>query len=434
MLSPYPNLVNDVIEHLKIARGAGVLITRAIAHSAILGFIQSQPPALLQNPKFKISDSFVRRFLADHLRWSYRSTTQSSQKLPADWMAQCKDMAMRLAWNIGYHRIPAELIVNADQTGVAYLGTGDKTWELKGVKQVPAIGKGDKRQFTMMVAIAASGTMLPWQAIFKGKTNASLPSPAARHDCEAKGFCFSCGGEKSWSNLNCLQQKAILLIDCWSVHRGAEFRTWMRMNCPRVILMFIPGGCTGVAQPCDLSINRPLKHRIKTACINYLATETQRQLARGVSATNVTIDTSPGALRNASTKWLLSSWEWFAKNPDAVKKSWSQAVFQDWDLSYETLSSERCQSIVQERFTDDPTFAISVCTETPHINDSTTEEDLDGPDYDDDIAIDPHILFEVPQSLPTGIENLEGSLILAENEEFVHGNNSEVEDSDGMDL
>lgn len=115
-------------------------------------------------------------------------------------------MANRLTWNIALHNIPAELVINADQTGVAYLGTGDKTWELKGSKQVPVIGKGDKRQFTLMVAITASGIMLPWQAIFKGRSTASLPSVSARRECESLGFHFMCGGDKHWSTFKCMQE------------------------------------------------------------------------------------------------------------------------------------------------------------------------------------------------------------------------------------
>ncbi|KAF8598613.1 hypothetical protein BDV93DRAFT_413206, partial [Ceratobasidium sp. AG-I] len=76
-------------------------------------------------------------------------------------------------------------------------------------------------------------------------------------------------------------QKAIILLDCWAVHRGAPFCDWLKANYPNLILLFIPGGCTGVAQPCDININRTLKHLIKSACVEYLAGVTQDQLKRG---------------------------------------------------------------------------------------------------------------------------------------------------------
>ncbi|KAF8596458.1 hypothetical protein BDV93DRAFT_534727 [Ceratobasidium sp. AG-I] len=167
--------------------------------------------------------------------------TQASQKLPGTWQNDCLDMGMRLTWHIGVHRVPPDLVINADQTGVSYLGTGNKTWELRGAKQVLAIGCGEKRQFTVMVAITASGMMLPWQAIFKGKSNVSLPSESSRRKCEDLEFIFTPGGDKHWSTLECMKQwieliivphierqcqrlglpatqRAVILLDCWSVH------------------------------------------------------------------------------------------------------------------------------------------------------------------------------------------------------------------------
>jgi hypothetical protein len=41
-------------------------------------------------------------------------------------------------------------------------------------------------------------------------------------------------------------QVSIWLIDCWSVHKSKEFRTWMKKNHPNIILLFVPGGCTSL--------------------------------------------------------------------------------------------------------------------------------------------------------------------------------------------
>ncbi|KAF8598614.1 hypothetical protein BDV93DRAFT_450846, partial [Ceratobasidium sp. AG-I] len=98
-----------------------------------------------------------------------------------------------------------ELVINADQTGVSYLGTGKKTWEVKGANQVPAIAKDEKRQFTLMVSVTAAGQVLPFQAIFKGSTHVSLPSKRARRPCKQVGFLFTSGGKKHWSTLECMK-------------------------------------------------------------------------------------------------------------------------------------------------------------------------------------------------------------------------------------
>jgi hypothetical protein len=35
----------------------------------------------------------------------------------------------------------------------------------------------------------------------------------------------------------------LLIIDCWSVHRGEEFRVWMRTSFGWLRIVFVPGGC-----------------------------------------------------------------------------------------------------------------------------------------------------------------------------------------------
>ncbi|KAG9119194.1 hypothetical protein FRC07_005929 [Ceratobasidium sp. 392] len=164
-------------------RAAGTLITWAVAQSVVMAFVKTDAPDLYENPKFKCSDAFA------------------AQKLLDNWLQQCTDFACRLTWNIALNKVPPELVINADQTGVSFLGTGDQTWDVRGALQVAAVGKGEKRQFTLMVAVASSGDMLPFQAIFKGKTKNSLPSEKARADGERVGFQFTPGGEKHWSTL-----------------------------------------------------------------------------------------------------------------------------------------------------------------------------------------------------------------------------------------
>ncbi|QRV79944.1 DDE superfamily endonuclease [Ceratobasidium sp. AG-Ba] len=278
-------LVTSIITLLTVMRAAGTLITHAVARSVVMAFIRTDAPDLFNNPKFKCSDAFVRNVLRDKLDWSWRATTQAAQKLPDNWLQQCTDFACWLTWNITLNSVPPELVINADQTDIQGLA-----------KQIAAIGKGKKQQFTLMVAVASSGDILPFQAIFKGKTKNSLPSERTREDGKLVGFQFTPGGEKHWSTLATMKewvdecvvpyanrkrqelgrlptQKAILILDCWSVHKGEEFLTWMKASHPLIILVFVPAGCTSVAQPCDTRINRILKHLINLAISSQIPTD-----------------------------------------------------------------------------------------------------------------------------------------------------------------
>jgi hypothetical protein len=39
-----------------------------------------------------------------------------------------------------------------------------------------------------------------------------------------------------------VDQKAVLLIDCWSVHKSEEFLSWMKEEYLHLIILFVPGG------------------------------------------------------------------------------------------------------------------------------------------------------------------------------------------------
>lgn len=102
--------------------------------------------------------------------------------------------------------MPAELVINADQTGVVILPAGKETWAERGAKQVAGVAKEEKRQYTLMVGSSASGDMLPFQAIWSGKTAKSLPEPKVRAPGEKQGHRWVPGGERHWSTLETMKK------------------------------------------------------------------------------------------------------------------------------------------------------------------------------------------------------------------------------------
>ncbi|KDQ16768.1 hypothetical protein BOTBODRAFT_82721, partial [Botryobasidium botryosum FD-172 SS1] len=119
--------------------------------------------------KFRCTDSFVRKYLRKHLRWSFRRTTRAAQKVPANADALGFELVMWLVSLIKDHDIPAPLIVNLDQTNCEYAPGTDLTWTTRGAKQVDAVGQGDKRAFTLTPIISMAGDLLPFQAVYSGK-------------------------------------------------------------------------------------------------------------------------------------------------------------------------------------------------------------------------------------------------------------------------
>jgi hypothetical protein len=44
------------------------------------------------------------------------------------------------------------------------------------------------------------------------------------------------------------EQPLLLHLDVYSVHRGAPFRDWLKLNHPYMHIVFVSGGTTSVAQ------------------------------------------------------------------------------------------------------------------------------------------------------------------------------------------
>ncbi|KAF5321552.1 hypothetical protein D9619_000201 [Psilocybe cf. subviscida] len=392
MLANHPKVVKTASTLIKTIRAAGAVITIITARGILLAVIIRNAPEILtrtfaDGSSFRVSESFVRKWLHDALGYSRRKGTQAAQKLPSDWEDQCERAAIRRAYLIKEEDIVAALVVNSDQTQVLY-APGDKmTWAEKGAKQVAVLGAEEKRAFTALISVVSDGTFLPLQAIYSGKTLRSCPSSNSPnfHDLMNAGCILQESGTTTyWSNIKTMKnfvnkilapyfdqqkaalslpttQKSLWIIDVWSVHRSQEFRAWIKTSHPSIILDFVPGGCTSVAQPCDVGIQRPFKHSIKRSYHEDVVSNILAQMDQGSEGMN--IDTRLAVLRNASTRWLWNAFQTL-NNQELVKKSLTRGYRQafehcrvrKWDLSYETLTGVTARAYLRDLRNTNPEF------------------------------------------------------------------------------
>ena len=73
------------------------------------------------------------------------------------------------------HKIPESLVINNDQTPSKYVQVGRFTKAPKGGKKVGVAKIADKRNITLTLTVTMDGKVLPFQAIYMGKTKQSLP-------------------------------------------------------------------------------------------------------------------------------------------------------------------------------------------------------------------------------------------------------------------
>ena len=72
------------------------------------------------------------------------------------------------------HSIRDELIINVDHTSSKFLATDNITMADEGQKHISRACSSDKRSITLTVSESLHGKILPFQLIFKGKTQRLL--------------------------------------------------------------------------------------------------------------------------------------------------------------------------------------------------------------------------------------------------------------------
>ncbi|KAF8833634.1 hypothetical protein BDN67DRAFT_916562 [Paxillus ammoniavirescens] len=295
---------------------------------------------------FRCSETWVRSFLLHNLHWRMRKSTRAAQKLPTNVDEVCQEQFFRLALTICDNVIHSPVFyVNINQTNVVFQPITSSTYEEIRLKQVAVVGQEEKRAFTLVVGISAAGDLLPFQAIYQGKSKCSLPSPSAPSYNEAMRLNFKLefsNTDTYWSTYDLMcsyvtdilvpywmkakldvgaltDQECVLQLDVWTVHRAVAFRTWLDVTWPWIKYRFVPASTTGVAQPCDVGIQRLLKLSIKECQHSDVVKETLNQLQSGIAATDLWLDVTIGTLCNRSVHWLVSAHKAINK-PEIVKK------------------------------------------------------------------------------------------------------------------
>ena len=324
-----PEIQRELIEMLQSHRECGIGLNSIIIEPLIHGYLRQIRFNPFINGTFTASRRWIRKWMQKTLNLSFRKATKAAQKAPKDATEQIELMAARIAKLVVEFNIPKELLVNCDQTALHLIPKINYTYELKGSQNVSVVGTEDKRQITAVVACSLSGEILPFQLIYKGTEGKEgcFPRIDITKRLQSHGFNFQ-QTDSHWSTLETTKeyietiikvyfdekiaklnlkhdQKCILLVDVW--HRDIKFIEYMRSNHPHIYLVYVPAGCTGLAQPCDVVLQRPLKHSILKQYCAWAAADVQKQLETGKLAKDVRLDVTLGNLRDRGALWALNS-------------------------------------------------------------------------------------------------------------------------------
>ena len=92
-----------------------------------------------------------------------RKATKTSKKLPPNFEELKENYLSNISSTVADNSIPADLIVNWDQTDMRIVPVNDWTMTTRGSKQVSVTALGDKREITMLTSVTMSGHLIPPQ-------------------------------------------------------------------------------------------------------------------------------------------------------------------------------------------------------------------------------------------------------------------------------
>jgi hypothetical protein len=357
-----------VQEYLLALRAGGTPITRPIVKAAITaisehynkqslaidcGYISNNPEALAQ--------SILRR-----MRWVRRRKTSSRKKVTQD---EIKIEGEKYHKRIDklvekYHTAP-ELIINFDETGTHIIPVSHGTLAPKGISNVKIVAGDDKRMITVILGCTLSGSMLPSQVIYHGKT--------AR--CQAPASLFPDSWNithqnNHWSNyitkIEYINQilipyslmikkendypksmRTILIYDHHTSNFHEDVQRAFRDNGFASVL--VPACMTDEYQPLDRCGINIFKKTLNKSFNIWYSNEIGKQMDNGINVNDIQVDLSLSRIKPLHASWMLRAYNSIKK--EHILSGWKLAGFGDSQINTST-QSEEIEDDIDEMYSD----------------------------------------------------------------------------------
>ena len=254
-----------VVDYLLATRETGGVVNSRVVISTAIGVAQVLQPSLLQvNGGFLGPDSkaFAKSLLS-RMNFSKRKGTKTAKKVPDNLDDLHRRFVKDIKDTMEKEKIPKEMVINFDETGVPIVPQSQWTMAEQGAKQVPLTALDDKRQITAVLACSMSGKLLPPQLLYQGTTERCHPKVTVPPSWDIWH------SPSHWSNHNTIvryiekilvpylnQQRqeaalafdhpAIVILDVFKAHRTPDVLDVFRRSHCR--LVFVPANCTSEMQ------------------------------------------------------------------------------------------------------------------------------------------------------------------------------------------
>ncbi|KAK3082872.1 hypothetical protein FSP39_007612 [Pinctada imbricata] len=334
----------DVVDYVKKLRDAGGVVNTAIVIGVAKGVVTHNDKYLLceNGGSIEITRTWGQSFLR-RIGFTKRKGTKTVKTLPSDFEKKLTDFHQRIAMDVKKYDIPDDLIMNWDETGVNMVPVGEWTMSTCGAKQVTIKGLDDKRQITAVLGATLSGTLLPPQLIYEGKTTLCHPK-----------YSFPEGwdiyhSDNHWSNTDThlgyideviipyvhntrdemnlpLRQKALAIIDVYKAHRSESVIEKLRKN--NIAVVYVPANCTDKLQPMDQQVNKSFKDALKLEFQTWYSGQVVNGLKEGKSVDEIikSIDLRASVIKPIHAGWMNKVFDGLSRKTKIILDSFEGAT------------------------------------------------------------------------------------------------------------
>lgn len=324
----------EVARALQVVGSSGVPLTTAIARPLAVRVLNGMGlgALILCEPqgsgsaratgKVLLGNKFLANLMrASSMKYLHENTDRkTAEKDEHETELMRTNLQRKLVWTMNKFNVQPEHVWNFDETGVSILCGGKRGWVDSSMKKVAFIGTGDKRQWTALVGTSMAGGKTLCQLLLAGSTpqcllGATPPVPGVTHDYSPSHWTTEDTYIRmvGWVERNHVpaEEDWILLADCCPVHIAKVVRDQLRASHPRMHMLFVPKGWTGLLQPCDLALCQHVKWQLRQRCADHLANlifaairADESEIPKDKKKMDLQVDTRLSALKGPFTRWV----------------------------------------------------------------------------------------------------------------------------------
>ena len=307
--------------------------------AAAEGIVKSHDSNLLEENGGHIScsKSWAKSFLG-RLGFVKRRASAKAKVTPTDFDAHKAQFVFDIQCIVEMDKIPPDLIINWDHTGIHYVPVSNWTLAKEGSKRVEIAGIDDKRQITAVFAGTKSGKFLPPQIIYTGKTqkcHSSIKFPDKWHITHTENHWANEQTTKDYINLILLpyvkqtrkdmslpeDHPALVIFDRFKGQCTETILSLLDSNHLR--LSIVPANCTDRLQALDVSVNKPVKEFLRRKFQKWYSEEVCRQVQSGKT---VKVDLAMSVVKPLGAEWLIDLDLYMQSNPSLIINGFKDIV------------------------------------------------------------------------------------------------------------